>query len=86
MTTRWIDETLYPSWGQRLRVDKVLFEDKTEHQHLVIFENASHGRVMIAETFIPALIPRLLPRRRVPRVPARSARIASEWKSIRFPT
>ena len=49
MTTRWIDETLYPSWGQRLRVDKVLFEDKTEHQHLVIFENASHGRVMMLD-------------------------------------
>jgi len=47
--TRWIDETLYPSWGQRLRVDKVLFEDKTDHQHLVIFENASHGRVMMLD-------------------------------------
>jgi spermidine synthase len=49
MTTRWIDETLYPSWGQRLRVDKVLFEDTTSHQHLVIFENASHGRVMMLD-------------------------------------
>ena len=47
--TRWIEETLYPHWGQRLRVDKVLFEDKTEHQHLVIFENASHGRVMVLD-------------------------------------
>ena len=47
--TRWIEETLYPSWGQRLRVDKVLFEDKTGHQHLVIFENASHGRVMMLD-------------------------------------
>jgi spermidine synthase len=47
--TRWIEETLYPSWGQRLRVDKVLFEDRTEHQHLVIFENASHGRVMMLD-------------------------------------
>jgi spermidine synthase len=47
--TRWIEETLYPSWGQRLSVDKVLFEDKTSHQHLVIFENASHGRVMMLD-------------------------------------
>ena len=47
--TRWIDETLYPHWGQRLRVGEVLFEDKTEHQHLVIFENASHGRVMVLD-------------------------------------
>ena len=47
--TRWIDETLYPHWGQRLRVDKVLFEDKTEHQHLVIFENEGLGRVMMLD-------------------------------------
>jgi len=47
--TRWFEETLYPSWGQRLRVDKVLFEDTTSHQHLVIFENASHGRVMMLD-------------------------------------
>ena len=47
--TRWIEETLYPSWGQRLSVDKVLFEDTTSHQHLVIFENASHGRVMMLD-------------------------------------
>ena len=44
---RWIDETLYPSWGQRLKVGRVLFEDKTEHQHLVIFENERLGRVMV---------------------------------------
>lgn len=43
---RWIDETLYPSWRQRLRVDRVLFEDRTDHQHLVIFENETLGRVM----------------------------------------
>jgi spermidine synthase len=47
--TRWIEETLYPHWGQRLKVDKILFEDKTEHQHLIIFENASHGRVMVLD-------------------------------------
>lgn len=47
--TRWIDETLYPHWGQRLSVDKVLFEDTTSHQHLVIFENKSHGRVMVLD-------------------------------------
>ncbi len=47
--TRWIEETLYPHWGQRLKVDKVLYEDTTSHQHLVIFENASHGRVMVLD-------------------------------------
>ena len=47
--TRWIEETLYPAWGQRFAAGKVLFEDKTEHQHLVIFESASHGRVMMLD-------------------------------------
>lgn len=47
--TRWIEETLYPHWGQRFSVGKVLFEDKTEHQHLVIFESTSHGRVMMLD-------------------------------------
>jgi spermidine synthase len=47
--TRWIEETLYPHWGQRHAMGKVLFEDKTEHQHLVIFESPSHGRVMMLD-------------------------------------
>lgn len=47
--TRWIEETLYPHWGQRLAVEKVLFEDKTGHQHLIIFENARLGRVMMLD-------------------------------------
>ncbi|HBN16215.1 MAG TPA: polyamine aminopropyltransferase, partial [Pseudohongiella sp.] len=42
---RWT-ETLYASYGQSFRVDEILFEHKTEHQHLVIFENAQFGRVM----------------------------------------
>jgi spermidine synthase len=46
---RWIEETLYPHWGQRLKVDRVLFEDRTEHQHLVIFENSILGRVMMLD-------------------------------------
>jgi spermidine synthase len=46
---RWIEETLYPDWGQRLKAGRVLFEDKTEHQHLVIFENERLGRVMVLD-------------------------------------
>jgi spermidine synthase len=46
---RWIDETLYPDWGQRLTAASILFEDKTEHQHLVIFENERLGRVMLLD-------------------------------------
>ncbi|AKX43883.1 spermidine synthase [Thiopseudomonas alkaliphila] len=39
-------ETLYPTYGQFFKVDTMLHEVKTEHQHLVIFENQQMGRVM----------------------------------------
>ena len=45
-------ETLYDSYGQEFRVDKLYFENKTEHQHLVIFENAKFGRVMALDGII----------------------------------
>ncbi|MDH5396250.1 MAG: polyamine aminopropyltransferase, partial [Gammaproteobacteria bacterium] len=32
-------ETLYDSYGQEFQVEKLYFENKTGHQHLVIFEN-----------------------------------------------
>ena len=45
-------ETLYDSYGQVFEVDKVYFENKTEHQHLIIFENAKFGRVMALDGII----------------------------------
>ena len=45
MMRHW-EETLYDAYGQRFRVDDVLFESETGHQHLMIFENARFGRVM----------------------------------------
>lgn len=45
---RWIDETLHKSEGfvTSYRADKVLYEEETSEQHLVIFENAFFGRMM----------------------------------------
>jgi len=40
------NETLYDALGQSFRIDKVYFENKTEHQHLMIFHNARLGRAM----------------------------------------
>lgn len=40
------EETLYDAVSQNFRIDKVYFEHKTEHQHLMIFHNAQLGRVM----------------------------------------
>ena len=49
MATRWIEETFYPDWRPRIRADKILHEVKTEHQHLVIFENNFWGKVLILD-------------------------------------
>ncbi len=46
---RWIDETLYPGWGQRLKVSRLLHEEKTSLQHLVIFENEMLGRCFMLD-------------------------------------
>lgn len=48
----WYNETLYPNWGQRHEAKKILFEAKTDHQHLVIFENPMMGRVMALDGVI----------------------------------
>jgi len=45
-------ETLYDSYGQTFSVDKCYFEHKTDHQYLVIFENALFGRVMALDGII----------------------------------
>jgi spermidine synthase len=39
-------ETLYEAISQHFRIDKMYFEQKTEHQHLMIFHNDMLGRVM----------------------------------------
>ncbi len=46
MSKPYWTETLYKGYGQTLTVDEVLFEHRTEHQHLLIFSNAQFGRVM----------------------------------------
>lgn len=45
-------ETLYQGYGQRFSMDRLLHEVRTEHQHLVIFENARMGRVMALDGVI----------------------------------
>ena len=46
---RWIAETFYADWQPSIRADKVLYEAKSEHQHLVIFENKTWGTVLILD-------------------------------------
>ena len=44
--TRWFEETLHPGFHSRLGIERVLHETKTEHQHLIIFDNPEFGRVL----------------------------------------
>jgi spermidine synthase len=45
-------ETLYSAYGQSFRVDEVLFEEKSEHQHLLIFQNEQFGRVLALDGIV----------------------------------
>ncbi len=45
-------ETLYDALNQSLRIDKLYFEQKTAHQHLMIFHNAFLGRVMTLDGIV----------------------------------
>ncbi len=42
-------ETLYRGYGQAFDIEEVLYEEKTGHQHLLIFRNAHFGRVMVLD-------------------------------------
>lgn len=47
--SEWIDETLHDAFRFSLKADKVLVDDKSEHQHIVIFENAEFGRMLMLD-------------------------------------
>jgi len=42
-------ETLYDAYGQEFRIDEMLYEVKTGHQHLMIFHNATFGKVLVLD-------------------------------------
>jgi hypothetical protein len=48
---RWIAETLFDRLGIRMsyRVDKVLYETRTRHQHLVLFEQPFLGKTLMLD-------------------------------------
>ncbi len=48
----WLNETLYPDWGQRFRIVRELARVRSAFQDIVIFESASHGRVMVLDGVI----------------------------------
>jgi spermidine synthase len=48
----WLNESLYPDWGQRFRVRRELARVKSAFQDIVIFESESHGRVLVLDGVI----------------------------------
>jgi spermidine synthase len=49
---RWVEETLHRGFRVRLKADTVLFDSETEHQRLIVFENADFGRVMMLDSIV----------------------------------
>ncbi|MGH7210437.1 MAG: polyamine aminopropyltransferase, partial [Acetobacteraceae bacterium] len=48
----WFNETLYPDWGQRIRITRELARVQSAFQDIRVFETASHGRVMALDGII----------------------------------
>jgi spermidine synthase len=42
----WFDERLHRDWRQGIRIRDVVFEERTEHQELLIFDSYQWGRVL----------------------------------------
>jgi spermidine synthase len=45
----WVNEALYPAWGQRFRVRRELARTKSPFQDIAIFESETHGRVLMLD-------------------------------------
>ncbi|UCH72857.1 MAG: polyamine aminopropyltransferase [Rhodospirillales bacterium] len=43
---RWSEEVLHDDLHTRIKIDRLLFDSKTEHQRLVLFESDTFGRVL----------------------------------------
>lgn len=48
----YYSETLYPDWKQSIKIEKILYEEKTPYQHLVIFDSSRFGRVLALDGVI----------------------------------
>jgi len=44
--TDWIEETLHPDFRFKMKVDRILFEGRSENQHVAIVDNQTFGRTL----------------------------------------
>ncbi len=52
MTETWINETLYPAWGQRFRITRELARVRSDFQDILVFDSQTHGRVLLLDGVI----------------------------------
>ena len=52
MTETWINETLYPAWGQRFRIQRELARVRSDFQEILVFDSETHGRVLLLDDVI----------------------------------
>ena len=45
----WCAETLYDSYRQVFKVEKILYEEKSESHHLLVFQNELFGTVLVLD-------------------------------------
>ena len=50
--TRWIEEVLHPGLRFKLEAEKILYDSRTAHQRVVVFENRTLGRVLILDDIV----------------------------------
>ncbi|MDB5370423.1 MAG: spermidine synthase [Roseomonas sp.] len=48
-TDSWVNETLYPEWGQRFLVKRELARVQSDFQDIMVFESYTHGRVLMLD-------------------------------------
>lgn len=47
--TAWVEEALYPDWGQRFARKAEIARVRSAYQDILVFESASHGRVLMLD-------------------------------------
>ncbi len=49
MTDGWVNEALYPTWGQRFACKAEIARVRSRHQDILVFDSVSHGRVLMLD-------------------------------------
>ncbi|WP_300517880.1 polyamine aminopropyltransferase [Aliiroseovarius sp.] len=52
MSEEWITERLHDHYAQALRVDEMLYDSKTGHQRLKVFQNGTFGRILTLDDVV----------------------------------